>query len=191
MFRYQPRFFTSIVEPLSDVVSWRHFGSHFLCLFLLFSSPLCAQEAAAPEGGEATAPAPAVALKYQTLPVHPALAGNTPEVRQTRSRIVGEIRAMLRGELTLEDESNKAKFDGWYTQYLFASMTQPENFATLDIARQKFLRQDLGFTKNQAVHDYLLKDLTLPLMTKIVRENYHPAVRYNAMLIISHLNIVE
>ena len=188
MFRYQPRFFTSMVEPLSNVVSWRHFGSHFLCLFLLLSSPLCAQEAAAPQAGEAVAPA---APKYQTLAVHPALAGNTPQARQTRSRVVGEIRAMLRGELPLEDEANRAKFDGWYNQYLFASMTQPENFATLDIARQRFLRQDLGFAKNQAVHDYLLKNLTLPLMTKIVRENYHPAVRYNAMLIISHLNIVE
>jgi hypothetical protein len=189
MFRYQPRFFTSMVEPLSDVVSWRHVGSHFLCLFLLFSSPLCAQEAAAPEDGEAAAPA--VALKYQTLPVHPALAGTTSQARTTRNRVVGEIRAMLRGELTLEDETNKAKFDGWYTQYLFASMTQPENFATLDITRQRFLRQDVGFAKDQAVHDYLVKSLTLPQMTAIVRGNFHPAVRYNAMLIISHLNIVE
>ncbi|MFP6601310.1 MAG: hypothetical protein VB862_02170, partial [Pirellulaceae bacterium] len=160
MFRYQPRFFTSLVEPLSDVVSWRHVGSHFLCLFLLFGSPLCAQEAVAPEGGEAAAPA--VVLKYQTLPVHPALAGTTSQARTTRNRVLGEIRAMLRGELTLEDEANKAKFDGWYTQYLFASMTQPENFATLDITRQRFLRQDVGFAKDQAVHDYLVKSLTLP-----------------------------
>ncbi|MFP6574737.1 MAG: hypothetical protein VB912_06260, partial [Pirellulaceae bacterium] len=116
MFRYQPRFFTSMVEPLSDVVSWRHFGSHFLCLFLLLSSPLCVQEAAAPEGGEAAVPA--IALKYQTLPVHPALAGNTAKVRVVRNGAAGEIRAMLRGDLTLEDETNKAKFDFWYTQYL-------------------------------------------------------------------------
>ena len=143
MFRYQPRFFTSMVEPLSNVVSWRYFGSYFLCLSLLFSSTLSAQEPAAPADGEAVAPA---ASKYQTLPVHPALAGK--QASTTRNRVLGEIRAMLRGELPLEDEANRAKFDGWYNQYLFASMTQPENFATLDIARQRFLRQDLGFAKD-------------------------------------------
>jgi len=177
------------VEPVRNVVSWRSFGAHFLCLCLLLTSTLSAQEPAAPADGAAAAPAPAA--KYQTLPVHPALAGNTPQARQVRNRAAGEIRAMLHGELKLDEEANKVKFDFWYTQYLFASMTQPENFATLDIDRQKFLRQDVGFAKDQAVHDYLVKNLTLPQMTAIVRGNFHPAVRYNAMLIISKLNIVE
>ena len=190
MLRVQFRFFGSLVAPVCNVVSWRSFGAHFLCLCLLLTSTLSAQEPAAPADGEAAAPAPAAA-KYQTLPVHPALAGDSPQARQVRNRVVGEIRAMLRGELKLDEEANKAKFDGWYTQYLFASMTQPENFATLDIDRQRFLRQDVGFAKDQAVHDYLVKNLTLPQMTAIVRGNFYPAVRYNAMLIISKLNIVE
>ena len=187
MLRVQCRFFGSLVEPVRDVVSWRYLSAHFLCLFLLWSSTLSAQQPAAPAGGEAAAPA-VVASKYQTLQVHEVLAGNTPQARQLRRTVVAEVRKMLRGELKLEDEANKAKFDGWYMQYYFAAMTQPENFSTLDIARQNFLRQDVVFAKDQKVHDYLVKTLTLPQMKAIVRGNFHPAVRYNAMLIISNLN---
>jgi hypothetical protein len=190
MLKVQCRFVGLLVESVCGVVAWRHIGIQLLCFGFVLGGSSFAQEPAAPANGDATAP-PAAATKYQTIPVHPALAGNTAQARQVRNRVAAEVRGMLRGDLKLDEEANKAKFDGWYVQYLFASMTQPENLATLDITRQRFLRQDLGFAREQTVHDYLVKDLTLPQMTAIVRGNFHPAVRYNAMLIISNLNIVE
>ncbi|MFP6620692.1 MAG: hypothetical protein VB877_15210 [Pirellulaceae bacterium] len=153
-------------------------------LCLLLGKTLSAQDAPA-------AAVPAAAVQYQVLPTHPALSGDTPQARLVRSRVAGEIRQMLRGDLSWDDDANKSKFNAWYGQYVFAAMTQPANFSTLDVTRQKFLRQDLGTAKVQVVHDYLAKELTLPQMTSIVRGNFHPAVRYNAMLIISSLNNVE
>ena len=155
-------------------------------LCLLLGKTLSAQDAPA-----AAAAAPAAAVQYQVLPTHPALSGDTPQGRLVRNRVAGEIRQMLRGDLSWDDDANKSKFNAWYGQYVFAAMTQPANFSTLDVTRQKFLRQDLGTAKVQAVHDHLAKQLTLPQMTSIVRGNFHPAVRYNAMLIISSLNNVE
>ena len=115
------------------------------------------------------------------------------DIQVTRNNVASQIREILRNESdqepNLENEETRKKFDAWFSQYIFASMTQPENLATLDLARQKFLRQDLGAAKR--AHDYLLTTLTLPQMKDIVRGNYHPAVRYNAMLIIANLNKVE
>ena len=160
MLKVQCRFVGLLVESVCGVVAWRHIGIQLLCFGFVLGGSSFAQEPAAPANGDATAP-PAAATKYQTIPVHPALAGNTAQARQVRNRVAAEVRGMLRGDLKLDEEANKAKFDGWYVQYLFASMTQPENLATLDITRQRFLRQDLGFAREQTVHDYLVKDLTL------------------------------
>jgi len=177
MFTYPGNLVGSICKAL---LPW----SLLTVLFLFTSNTLSAQDAPA-------AKPPAAAVQYQVLPTHPALSGNTPQARLVRNRVAGEIRQMLRGDLSWDDDANKSKFNAWYGQYVFASMTQPGNFATLDVTRQKFLRQDLGTAKVQAVHDHLAKQLTLPQMTTIVRGNFHPAVRYNAMLIISSLNNVE
>jgi hypothetical protein len=177
MFTYPDNLVGSICKAL---LPW----SLLTVLCLLPGNPLSAQDAPA-------AKAPAAAVQYKVLPTHPALSGDTPQARLVRNRVAGEIRQLLRGDLSWDDDANKSKFNAWYGQYVFAAMTQPGNFATLDVTRQKFLRQDLGTAKVQAVHDHLAKQLTLPQMTTIVRGNFHPAVRYNAMLIISSLNNVE
>jgi hypothetical protein len=172
MFTYPDNLIGSICKAL---LPW----SLLPVLCLLLGKTLSAQDA------------PAAAVQYQVLPTHPALSGDTPQARLVRNRVANEIRQMLRGDLSWDDDANKSKFNAWYGQYLFAQMTQPGNFSTLDVARQKFLRQDLGTAKVQVVHDHLAKQLALPQMTSIVRGNFHPAVRYNAMLIISSLNNVE
>ena len=192
MFSEQSKFSLAVKDQTGKLYPSRFRWTYIPLFLLLLSSTLSAQEEA-PKEAAAPPAAPAVqpVTQYQTLPVPEALSGNTADANRTRNRFESQIRAILRGDLDFDDDANKNLFTNWYTRYIFPSMTQPVNFAKMDVVRQKFVRQDLGFAKNPKVHDYLVNDLTLPEMTKIVRGNFYPAVRYNAMLIIANLNQVE
>jgi hypothetical protein len=88
---------------------------------------------------------------------------------------------------------NRAIFERNYLFYYFPLLTQtsPEALKNLGEERQRFFNQHLeACAKNKEIHN-LLVGLTLLQMQKIVTDNFHPAVRYNAMLIISGLNEVE
>ncbi len=79
--------------------------------------------------------------------------------------------------------------DNWYTQYLFPSMAVAENFG--DMAQKRLsLATDLERTTEPNLHQHLV-DLAYNEAVKRVTGNYHPFVRYNAMLIIGNLNQTE
>lgn len=95
---------------------------------------------------------------------------------------------VLGGALPLND--NKAAFDFYYNKILLPSFTQTHesSLSSLPDERQKLFRDHLEKSApNQDVHRYLV-DLIYDAMVPVVQDNYHPAVRYNAMLIISGLN---
>ncbi len=95
---------------------------------------------------------------------------------------------VLGGALPLND--NKVAFDFYYNKILLPSFTQTHEASlnALPEERQKLFRDHLEKSApNQDVHRYLV-DLIYDAMVPVVQENYHPAVRYNAMLIISGLN---
>jgi hypothetical protein len=90
-------------------------------------------------------------------------------------------------------QENVREFEAYYTRYLFPFMTQTNEASLKALAdrRQSLFRDHIEGAKVREVHD-LLVALTLAEMTKVVRDpEFHPAVRYNAMLIISDLNDVE
>ncbi len=99
-----------------------------------------------------------------------------------------EIRSMVRGA-----PLDQTKAMNWYGRVVFASMTQPSLFAKLPDYRLLVIKdlQDAA-TKNPAMYAYV-KNLAYSVATKMVNpeSNYHPAVRYNAMLLIGALNDTE
>src|SRR4029453_1172191 len=88
--------------------------------------------------------------------------------------------------------ANKIQFDFYYTRMYLPDFTQTtdEALKNLPVERQKLFRNHLEECKIPQVHKYLV-DLILAQMKEIVQDNYHPACRYNAMLIISGLNSVD
>ncbi len=86
-------------------------------------------------------------------------------------------------------DGKKNDFDTYYKTYALARWTQ---LGTLNSLRDyhKDLINNLKQAKSGEVHDYLNK-LVLEYMTKLAKNNYHPAVRVNAMLTIGDLNSVE
>jgi hypothetical protein len=81
-----------------------------------------------------------------------------------------------------------AAFDSYYNDYILARWSLPAGRAALPDYRKQ-LRNSLHIAKG-AAHDHL-NDLALEFMKAHAAENYHPAVRVNAMLMIGDLNRVE
>ena len=123
-----------------------------------------------------------------------------------KNEIRSKVNSVLRGRERLED--HQAVFDGYYQQYLFRMMTcyfpvgKGKDIDVHDgLGEQAKWREDLfkkhiKSAKNKQVHDHLVQ-LTFDFMSGIVRparagsKDFHPAVRYNAMLIVGELNSRE
>jgi hypothetical protein len=86
-------------------------------------------------------------------------------------------------------DGKKNDFETYYKTYALARWTQ---LSTLNNLRDfhKELFSNLKQAKSGEVHDYLNK-LVLEYMIKLAKENYHPAVRVNAILTIGDLNSVD
>ena len=87
--------------------------------------------------------------------------------------------------------ADAAQFNAYYTTYYFPRMTRydPVSLGTLAESRQELLRR-LQSSRNPAAKT-ALNNLLLTEMGKLITGNYHPAVRYNAMLVVGAINSRE
>jgi hypothetical protein len=167
-------------------------------LLASLSGTLLAQAPAAP-AAPAAAPGPAPGSEvvdengYKMLvPVVDPKKKGTEAARartqenQTRS-VVWQI---LAGSQPF-NEANKTLLDNYYRFSFFANFSQTHDAALAELPEERIrlFRDHLERASGQT-HDYL-RDLVFAQMKTFVTENYHPAVRFNAMLVISHLNDVE
>jgi hypothetical protein len=143
-----------------------------------------AQEAATP-------PPPTAAPDYEFIAIPEAilLKGNPTQATRDLERQVKDI---LRGDKPVS--GNEAVFDNFFVRYVFARMTllSEEELASLPSKRDRLFRDYIRppTTIEPKAHERLV-DLTFRTMKDYVSKNYHPAVRYNAMLIIGDLNSRE
>jgi hypothetical protein len=87
------------------------------------------------------------------------------------------------------DAEQQKAFDRFYTGWFFPSMTQTSAAALAELGsrRDQLLRSTLQRPNHEQGFVHLTK-LTFDTMKQIAVEDYHPAVRYNAMLIIGALD---
>ena len=109
-------------------------------------------------------------------------------VDPTQKNKLKDILPMLR-EDKFADKPAQTDFETYYKTFALARWTQ---LGTLNSLRDyhKDLNNNLKQAKSGAVHDFLNK-LVLDYMTKLAKNDYHPAVRVNAMLTIGDLNSVN
>jgi hypothetical protein len=101
------------------------------------------------------------------------------------------LRTIVSGQPSqINDAGTRATVDRFFQQYFFPMMTTEEGLKTIADDRNFFLRQYVQSAKDTAAHTYLI-NTALTSASKIVQDNYHPAARYNAMLLISSLNDQE
>jgi hypothetical protein len=137
---------------------------------------------------KAVAPAPEEP-EYEVMPLPEAIYANGKMTDATRN-IETLVRKIQEGNQLIAQ--NEAGFDNFYSRFLFPLWTQPDpkNLADLPKERTKFLRNHVIGVKRAEVHDRIVP-LTYRSMKEIVTKNYHPAVRYHAMMIIGELNTKE
>ncbi|MDA1049806.1 MAG: hypothetical protein O3C40_04930 [Planctomycetota bacterium] len=159
--------------------------------------------------GQAAAPAAGAANKdeYSKLavnpnfkPIDPAVvasneAAAAADALRTRDRNIAynNARKVLASQNPLDDAGKKT-LDAWYKEYFLPSFTLPETRGELPELRDTLLNKDLRPARSAAAIAYLRLQV-LSYMNGFAQSrgkyNFHPAVRYNAMLLIGSLNEVE
>jgi hypothetical protein len=98
-------------------------------------------------------------------------------------------------------QGNEERFDNFFKKMFFPNWTRPDHLEkgvrqTKIAEDRQWLTQLLERAKNPAAH-LRLRELIRDVMVILVKQdprperNYHPAVRYNAMLLIGELNSTE
>lgn len=163
-------------------------GCAVLTTWLAMGNGVCVAQGP-PAAAPAKAAAPAGPKKYKALPVFPRMVGESKDAKDLRKSVEKTVRSVLRGSTPFND--SQRTFDAWYTHYVFPMMTQVENLGQLSEMRLEFFKTSVQGAKAKELHDHLVQNLALPQMTAIATEDYHPAARCNAMLIIAGLNFQE
>jgi hypothetical protein len=103
--------------------------------------------------------------------------------------LTGRVSTILRGAGNPSAEDLKV-LDDYFMKYFFPSMTAyepPEVLGQLGTSREWLFTRYINVAKSQAARDHLTSS-TLKAMGAIAKGAYHPAVRYNAALIIGQLD---
>ncbi len=98
------------------------------------------------------------------------------------------VTAVLLGRETLDSPEREKRFDTFYKRGLFAGMTQLDSVGELAQRRRDFLTQYLRRARDPAILRRV-NGLALKAMAYLIRSNdFHPAVRFNAILILGQLD---
>ncbi len=109
---------------------------------------------------------------------------------QEESKYKTTVRKVLKGDLDLP--STRGPFENYFNRYKFPMLTlsDPESIKKLPAERNLFFREFLESSSDANAHEALCQ-LLLAYMTKVADGNYHPAVRYNAVMMIAQVNGTE
>lgn len=132
--------------------------------------------------------------EYDVIPFSEKLAfalGDTPQDKKQRNDLDVRKEAILRGSESFEAQATKDYLQNYYSRYYFPLHTYPKYIGEWPSDRVKLTRT-LAATNLQTppllqVHDFLV-DLIYQATLPLIRGNYHPAVRCNAMLLLGSLN---
>ncbi|BBO36559.1 hypothetical protein [Lacipirellula parvula] len=103
--------------------------------------------------------------------------------------ISGKVATILRNTTDPSADDTKT-LNEFFMKYIFPSMTvydPPEALGQIAITRDQLFTRYINTAKSQGARDYLTSN-TLKAMDAIAKGYYHPASRYNAVLIIGQLN---
>ena len=123
------------------------------------------------------------------------------QVKQNINQTRAQLALIFRGEAALGANftlgeggpspvqmTNEALLKGWYENYVFAQFTHAKSMGELAMQRLTFVNELNTRCPNDAVYQYIANNIVLPQMQTFLTGTFHPAVQYNAMLIVGQIN---
>ncbi len=124
----------------------------------------------------------AIAASYKTI---------EPKLRQREatSQLGGVVLRVLSDPAAFQDAQSRQRFDQYFKEFLFPTMTlyDSNSLGSLGSLRKGFFGRNLGRAAFPEVRAHLTQ-MAFNEMKAIAADDFHPAVRYNAMLIIGRLD---
>jgi hypothetical protein len=111
------------------------------------------------------------------------------QVDETQKRQRTEVLKILRSQAVAADQAKT--LDAYYTTYAFPRWTLPQNYAQIASEFSRDLVTELKTAQTGPTYDHVMR-LALKFLGDAVNDKaLHPAVRYNAMLMLGRLNVKE
>ena len=142
-----------------------------------------------------------VAQDYQVMPINDSFnlekIKAEPEANGDEKRAMSILRQRISRQQSnasniFRDGGINSQFQNYYKEVVVPELTRydVQSLATLTDKHHKIIKDLATRVRNNTVRAYLIKDVFFPMLGQIVDGNYHPAVRYNAILTIGKLDEV-
>jgi hypothetical protein len=112
-----------------------------------------------------------------------------PKVKGAEANMLGGKVATILRDAAGPNDAAKKDLDQFFKGYLYPLMTSvdPVQLGKLGQNREQLFTRYINTAKSQGARDYI-NEITLKPMEAVAKNNFHPAVRYNAVLIIGQLD---
>lgn len=123
------------------------------------------------------------------------------QVKQNINQARAQIALIMRGESQLNTSftlgegtpgavqmTNEGLLKGWYENNILAQFTHAKSMGDLSTQRLTFVNELSTRCQNDAIYQHIVNNVVLPQMQTFITGNFHPAVKYNAMLIVGQMN---
>ncbi len=130
--------------------------------------------------------------QYNEIPI--TATDIDPDSRDTQTRIrFGQAQAAVREYLSGKtmDEQGRALIRKFFRDAYLKSWTRKENWTQAGAKRQEFLRAYYGPLYSEPTSRAMVNEIMVEFMREYIKPNYHPVLRYNAILLIGDLRSRE
>lgn len=130
--------------------------------------------------------------QYNEIPV--TATDIDPDSRDTQTRIrFGQAQAAVREYLSGKtmDEQGRALIRKFFRDAYLKSWTRKENWTQAGAKRQEFLRAYYGPLYSEPTSRAMVNEIMVEFMREYIKPNYHPVLRYNAILLLGDLRARE
>jgi hypothetical protein len=130
---------------------------------------------------------------YRLIDVPADAVDDTPDGKKKRMDRERRAVDILRSETWPVEAERRSELDTWIRVYRFAVLTRPEvitrpeNSDLWVVAREDFTRRLLAQIRNPQMREHVI-GVVRQVTEAIARGNFHPVARYNAMLLLGHVN---
>lgn len=126
---------------------------------------------------------------YRELPVDPKLDPDNPQTRIDHNTTRMRVQELARGQSL--DDNGRQLIRNFLRKAYFPAWTRPANLPQIGAKRSEFLRTFYPVGGGGAETRELINEETKNVMAVFIAPEYHPVLRYNAMLLLGELRTTD